>query len=332
MFPRHTPQSALAVALFLLYGGCALTTAQTQPPTEQPSASPPSSVKLNVIVVDSKNHPVDDARQEEFRVFEDGVEQKITYFATETGPVSYGLVIDNSGSLRAQLDSVIRAAQQIVDSNRPEDETFVMRFVDNKHIELVQDFTSNKERLGRALDDLYVQGGQTALIDAVYTATEHLAKNNKGGSEGSRRRVLVLITDGEDRASFYKQDQLFKRLREEGVQLFAIGLVNEVGQGNPRAPRNARERATEFLKRLAGETGGRAFFADSLSEMPRIVEEITHHLHTQYVIGYTPAAGSSSNSSSSRKPFRKIEVKMAETPGRDKRTATTRPGYDAPPK
>jgi Ca-activated chloride channel family protein len=118
---------------------------------------------------------------------------------------------------------VVDAGKTIINSNKPGDETFLVRFISSDKIETVQDFTSNKELLTDGLESFYVEGGQTAIIDAVYLSAEHVSEYRKGDEGDRRRRALIVITDGEDRNSFYKQEQLFARLREEDVQIFVIG-------------------------------------------------------------------------------------------------------------
>src|SRR5262249_6255350 len=172
-------------------------------------------VTLNVRVIDRNNRPIDNVRESEFHVFEDGVLQPITTFSREEVPISYGLAVDTSGSLRSQLQSVIDAGKTIINSNKSGDETFLVRFISSDKIETVQDFTPSKDLLMDGLESLYVEGGQTAIIDAVYLTAEHVAEYKKGNQDDRRRRALIVITDGEDRDSFYKQDQLFSRLREE---------------------------------------------------------------------------------------------------------------------
>ena len=125
-------------------------------------------VQLHVRVIDRNNRPINNVAQNEFHVFEDGVPQKIETFTREEVPISYGLAVDTSGSLRSQLQSVIDAGKTIINSNKPGDETFLVRFISSDKIETVQDFTANKEMLLDGLDSFYVEGGQTAVIDAVY--------------------------------------------------------------------------------------------------------------------------------------------------------------------
>jgi Ca-activated chloride channel family protein len=284
-----------------------------------------SEIKLNVRVVDRLNRPVNDVRQDEFRVFEDGVPQTVESFTKSEVPISYGIVIDNSGSLRNQINQVIDASKTIINSNRPGDETFLVRFVSSDEIKVMQDWTANKQDLNDALDDLFVEGGQTAILDAVYLSAEHAAAHKKGNDlEDKRRRALILVTDGEDRNSFYKQEQLFERLREEDVQIYVIGFVNELDKEGGFIRKSQRSRAVSLLDRLAKETGGRAFYPTSLSELPQIAEDITKDLRTQYVLSYNPTNKRRDGS------FRAVRVAVADAPGRDKRIAITRAGYTAP--
>jgi Ca-activated chloride channel family protein len=281
-------------------------------------------VTLNVRVIDRNNRPIDNVRQEEFRVFEDGAPQPIESFTREEVPISYGLAVDTSGSLRSQLQSVIDAGKTIINSNRPGDETFLIRFISSDKIETVQDFTASKDLLIDGLDSLYVEGGQTAIIDAVYLSAEHIADYKKGGSDDRRRRALILITDGEDRNSFYKQDQLFARLREEDVQIYVIGFVNELDRESGLIRKSPRERAVNLINKLATETGGRAFFPQSIADLPQIAGEIVRDLRTQYVLAYNPTNRERDGS------YRSIKVSVADVPGQDKRIALTRSGRIAP--
>lgn len=281
-------------------------------------------VTLNVRVIDRNNRPIDNVKQSEFRVFEDGERQPIEFFAKEEVPINYGLAIDTSGSLRGQLQSVIDAGKAIIYANKAGDESFVERFISSDKIEIVQDFTASTEFLLDALDNLYVEGGQTAVIDGVYLAAEHVAKYKKGDENDRRRRALIVITDGEDRNSFYKEDQLFARLREEDVQIYVIGFVNELEKEGSFIRKSTREKAVNLLNKLASETGGRAFFPQSLSELPQIAKEIVRDLRTQYVLAYNPTNKSRDGS------YRAIRVAVSDASERDKRIALTRIGRLAP--
>jgi Ca-activated chloride channel family protein len=280
-------------------------------------------VTLNVRVIDRNNRPINNVRENDFRVFEDGVPQPIESFTREEVPISYGLAIDTSQSLRSQIQAVIDAGKTIVHSNKPGDETFLVRFVSSDKIETMQDFTANKDLLSDGLDDLYVEGGQTAIIDAVYLSAEHVAEYKKGDDSDRRRRALIVITDGEDRASFYSQEKLFGRLREEDVQIYVIGFVNELDKEGGFISKSPRQKAVNLINKLATETGGRAFFPESLSELPKIADEIVRDMRTQYVVSYNPTNKARDGS------FRAIKVAV-ESASSEKRIALTRNGRVAP--
>jgi Ca-activated chloride channel family protein len=277
-------------------------------------------VNLNVRVIDRNNRPIGDVRQEEFHVFENGVPQPIFHFSREEVPISYGLAIDTSGSLRSQLGQVLEAGKFIINTNKKGDETFLVRFISSDKIEQVQDFTSNKEDLLDSLDSFYTEGGQTAVVDAVYVSAEHVAEYKKGDDNDRRRRALIVVTDGEDRGSTYTQEELFQRLREEDVQIYVIGFVNELDKEGGVIRKSPREKAVNLINRIAKETGGRAFFPESLSELPQIAEEIVRDLRTQYVVSYSPTDKTRDGS------YRAIRVTVDDATGKDKRIALTRSG------
>jgi Ca-activated chloride channel family protein len=281
-------------------------------------------VTLNVRVIDRNNRPIDNVRQQDFHVFEDGLAQPIESYSREEVPISYGLAVDTSQSLRSQIQAVIDAGKTIVNSNKPGDETFLVRFISSEKIETMQDFTSNKDLLIDGLDDLYVEGGQTAITDAVYLTAEHVAEYKKGDDNDRRRRALIVITDGEDRSSFYSQQSLFARLREEDVQIYVIGFVNELDKEGGFIAKSPRDKAVNFINKLATETGGRAFFPQALSELPQIANEIVRDLRTQYVLAYNPTNKARDGS------FRSIRVVVDDASSRDKRIALTRNGRVAP--
>ncbi|MCA1556329.1 MAG: VWA domain-containing protein [Acidobacteria bacterium] len=285
-----------------------------------------SLVNLNVRVIDRANRPVNDVKQDEFKVFEDGVPQQIFSFTRAEVPISYGLVVDNSGSMKTQLEKVVDATRTIIEQNKPGDETFLERFVSSDEIAILQDFTANKEDLIDAMDKMHTEGGQTAVLDAVYLAAEHVGKHKKGDPlNDKRRRALILVTDGEDRSSFYKQTELFEFLRENDVQIYIIGFVNELDTNNGGIIRkSSKDKSVNLINKLATETGGRAFYPTSLSELPGIADAITRDLRTQYVVSYSPTNKRRDGT------FRKVNVRIEDTSKRDKRIAITRPGYTAP--
>ena len=135
---------------------------------------------------------------------------------------------------------------------------------------------------------------------------------------------MILVTDGEDRVSYYKQEQLFARLREQDVQIYVIGFVNELDREGGFIRKSSKDRAVSLINKLALETGGRAFFPQSISELPQIAGEIVRDLRTQYVLAYNPTNKARDGS------YRAIKVAIADAPGRDKRIALTRSGRLAP--
>jgi Ca-activated chloride channel family protein len=280
-------------------------------------------VTLHVRVIDRNNHPINRLGKDEFKVFEDGVPQPIFAFTEEEVPVIYGLAVDTSGSLRPQFNQVIDAAKTIINSNKKGDETFLERFISSDKIETVQDFTPSRDALLDGLDTLYIEGGQTAVIDGVYLAAEHVAEYKSGGDDDRRRRALIVVTDGEDRASYYPEAQLFQRLREEDVQIFVIGFVNDLEADKGLIRKSPRDKAVNLINRLASETGGRAFFPQSISELPQIANEIVRDLRTQYVISYDPTNKAHDGT------YRSIKVSVAQPSGSDKRIALTRSGRTA---
>jgi Ca-activated chloride channel family protein len=267
-------------------------------------------VLLHVRVTDAANNPVRDVLQQSFQVTEDGVPQKIELFMNEDVPLTYGLLVDCSGSMRSQIEHVVRSGMRIVNTNKPEDETFLVRFVSSDIIETVQELTSNKELLKKGLESLYVEGGQTAVIDAVYLSAEYLAKK-KPDANAVRRRALILVTDGEDRNSFYKKDFLLNYLVSTNTQVFTLALTKELQATKV-------DKAFKFLSELATDTGGRTYFANTPADIERISNEIIKDIRTQYVIGYIPSAGDAS------KNFHKVLVSVGENPNQEKRVAITR--------
>jgi Ca-activated chloride channel family protein len=282
-------------------------------------------VRLNVRVIDRNNRPIDNVQKGDFHVFEDGVAQEIFSLDRREVPISYGLAVDTSGSLRSQLPAVIDAAKTIINSNKAGDETFLERFISSDKIETIQDFTDKKDLLLDGLDNLYTEGGQTAVVDGVYLAAEHVAEYKKGDDSDRRRRALIVITDGEDRNSYYKEVQLLQKLREEDVQIYLIGFVAELDKDAGFIRKSPRDKAINLIKGLASESGGRAFFPQSLSELPEIANAIVRDLRTQYVVAYSPTNKSHDGS------YRAIRVNMEDGPERDKRIALTRSGRIALP-
>lgn len=284
-------------------------------------------VVLNVRVVDSSNRSVNKLNQSQFEVYEDNILQPITSFTTAEVPIIDALVVDNSRSLRSQLGKIIEAGKIIVGTNRSKDETAIVRFVSTDKIEVVQDFTTSKSSLNDALDNLFVEGGQTAIIDAVYLTAKKVEQyQNSQKKDDARLRAIILVSDGDDRGSSYKEQQLFELLRKSNVQIYAIGFVNDLSKEPVGSDISRQEKAKALLIRLTQETGGKVYFPNSINELPQIASDISGELRTQYLISYSPTNENRDGT------FRKIKVVIAEGANKEKRSANTRTGRTSAPK
>ncbi|QQS33342.1 MAG: VWA domain-containing protein [Acidobacteriota bacterium] len=332
----------LSIAVIAAVVSFDVTTAQTVTPSPSPTATPPSIkpsptpdesdevikvdtelVNLSVRVIDRNNRPINNLRQNEFRIFEDGVQQQIEFFSQAEVPTNYAIVVDNSGSMRRQLDKVIEAGKVFVNANRAEDETMIVRFIGRDKIEIEQPFTPNKTDLIDALENLFIEGGQTAVIDAVYLTVENVDSYEKNDREDRKRRALILVTDGEDRNSYYSEKQLIELLRESEVQIYAIGFVDELSNEGGFISKSPQAKSKALLEKMAAETGGKAYFPTSAAELPRLAQEISSEIRTQYSIGYIPTNDRRDGT------FRSIRVSVADGPNSQKRIAVTRAGRTA---
>ena len=329
-----------AVALLLMRSGGSTVEAKAPTPTPTPTATPNPTpriddpneiikvdtelVNLNVRVIDRNNRSINNVQEKEFKIFEDGVQQQIDFFSKSEVPTNYALVIDNSGSMRQQLDKVVEAGKVFVNTNRPDDETMIIRFVGRDKIEIEQPFTPNKADLNDALDNLYIEGGQTAIIDAVYLAVQNVDEYEKSNkTEDRKRRALILVSDGEDRNSYYNEKQLFDLLRESEVQIYVIGFVDDLSKDGGFISKSPRDKAKSFLERIATESGGKAYFPASPAELPNLAKEISSELRTQYSIGYIPSNDKHDGT------YRTIKVSVDDGPNAQKRIAIARAGRNA---
>ena len=281
-------------------------------PTPANNTQAGKMVVLHVRVTDPGGTAVRDVPRDAFQVTEDGVPQKIELFMNEDIPLSYALAIDSSGTMRSQFGAIVQAAKNIVNANKDTDETFLVRFISSDKIETVQEFTTDKRVLLNLLDGFYVEGGSTAVIDAVYLTAEHLAQRKTDPNQ-LRRKVLILVSDGDDRISYYTKDKLFQLLASTDTQIFTIALMTDLKP-------DQRDKAIQLLSQLARETGGRTFFPKSVRDLERISNDIINDIRTQYVIGYVP-------STESKNSFHKTVVSITQGADQDKRVAITRVGY-----
>ena len=260
-------------------------------------------VVLHATVIDEKHRLVTGLTRNDFQVFEDGTPQQITSFRREDIPVAIGIVIDNSGSMRDKRPAVNQAAINLVRASNPQDEVFIVNFNDEYYLD--QDFTSQVPQLKEALDRIESRGG-TALYDAVVASADHLKKNAR-----LDKKVLLVVTDGEDNASRESLEQAIRRLQaENGPTVYTIGILGTEKQ----------RRARRALSEMAEQTGGVAFFPKDLSEVDSISQAVAHDIRNQYTIGYRPS------NSRAQGGYRTIKVD-ARAPGYKHLQVRTRSGY-----
>ena len=250
--------------------------------------------------------------KENFKVFENNVEQEIESFSSEDAPMSVGIVFDTSGSMGSKLQRSRQAVGEFMKSANPEDEFLLVQFNDNA--ELTVPFTGNTEDIQNRL--IFVQSrGRTALLDGVYMAMNEMKKAH------NPRKAILIISDGGDNSSRYTQSEVRNFVREADVQIYAIGIFEPVG-ARGRTPEEFD--GPDLLRDLAEQTGGRDFEVDNIGEMPDVAAKIGLELRNQYVLGYSPK-----NKDRDGK-FRRIQVKLVKTKELGQITPRWRLGYYAP--
>jgi Ca-activated chloride channel family protein len=257
-------------------------------------------VIVPVTVTDAADRPLIDLPRERFRIFEDNIEQKISSFGAEDGPVSVGFVIDASSSMKGRMPASILAIQEFLKDTTPGDEFSLVRFSDQP--DLVTAFTQDPNEILSALSRVQ-SAGWTALNDAICFGMQRMK------TARNVRRALVVLTDGGDNNSRYSEWEVRNLARESDVRVYSIGILE-----NPR-----------LLDHLAADTGGRTFPVHKLDELPEVAARLSRDLRSQYLIGY-----SSSNEQNDGK-YRRVRVELAE-PKRDVPLKVHwRQGYFAPP-
>jgi Ca-activated chloride channel homolog len=264
-------------------------------------------VVLNVAVRDRNGRFASDLREPDFEIYEDGVRQSVQLFKHEDIPVTVGLVIDHSGSMRPKLADVIAAAGTFVQASSPEDEMFVINFNEKVTIGLPDAIllTNRSDELTRAISNS-PSTGKTALYDAIVKARERL---QTGGRD---KKVLIVISDGGDNASAHSLAEVLKMAEQSSALVYTIGIFDE----------EDADRNPDVLRRLARVTGGEAFFPGKLNGVVAICERIARDIRHQYTIGYV------SNNAANPGAYRSIRV-VARGTGNSKLFVRTRSGYIA---
>lgn len=265
-------------------------------------------VELPISVIDSDGNFVSGLTSQNFRVYEDGKPQAITLFEREDLPVTVGLIVDHSRSMGPKLSAVTAAVSSFAHSSNPEDEMFVVEFSDRVWLELFggQPFTSDVGVLENAINSVAAEG-QTALYDGVYEGLERLSLGHRN------KKALIIVSDGGDNVSRRKYGEVLTLARQSQAVIYAIGLIKESGaEEDPR-----------ILKGLCKDTGGLAFFPDTVETVTDISVRIAQDLRQQYTVGYTPPKNVRTG------VFHKIQVRVS-APGKGKMQVRTRAGYLAP--
>ena len=267
-------------------------------------------VVLHTTVLDDRGKFADGLKAENFRVFEDKVEQKLDTFKREDVPVSMGLVIDNSGSMRDKRPRVNEAAITLVEASNKQDEAFVVNFNDDFYLDLDKDFTNSVPELKEALERIDSRGS-TALYDAVIGSVDHLKKASKD------KRVLLVVTDGEDNSSHNSLDKTVREIQKTNTVIYTIGLLGD-------EKRKEKNHAMKALKEIAEASGGLAFFPENVEDVHNICEQVAHDIRNQYTLAYYPSNTKKDGT------FRAVTVQVIPPRGRGKLVARTRNGYYAP--
>jgi VWFA-related protein len=309
----------LSLALFAALALAQTPSTQTAPEQAPSGATPPAGeqggvamftstaryVPLNVTVTDKNDRLVTNLPESAFQVLENGVPQPIKIFKHEDVPVSMGLVIDNSGSMRLRRAGVVAATLTLVKDSNPEDESFVVNFNDEPFLD--QDFTSDISLLQKGLDRIDAKGG-TAMRDAIRVSIDHLRDKAKHD-----KKVIVVVTDGNDNASMVTLQSLTKLAQQDGTLIYAIGLLAD-------EDKSEANKAKKALKTLVDATGGLVFFPKDVNDVEPIAHEVAHDIRNQYSIWYAPLNDKLDGT------YRQIKVNV-KGPGNP--VARTRAGYYA---
>ena len=267
-------------------------------------------VLVNATVTDPQNRYVTGLGQEHFQVWEDKTEQKIDYFSAEDVPISLGVIFDISGSMKDKISTARDAAVTFLKTGNPDDEYFLVEFANRP--EVAEDFTTDVSKLQNRLIFAPAKG-MTAMYDSVYLGLEKL-------KEGSNpKKALLLITDGEDNRSRYTFANVKDFIKEQDVQIYAIGIVDTY---NSQLTTGRTGRA--MIEELADLTGGRSFFPTSVYDLDDICTKIAVELKNQYVIGYGSTNGAKDGK------WRKLRVKVNPPKGLPHLNVRSKSGYYAP--
>lgn len=271
-------KGAVVFSLLLLGVPRGLLARQDEDKSEQKSTvfrAETNLVLLDVTVTGKRGQAMKRLQRNEFAVYEDGTKQDVVFFSDENRPVSWGLVVDRSGSMLGMMEEVSNAVLHSVKAGTREDDVFIMKF--NHDVDLVQDFTSDRDKLLAASRNLWAMGG-TALYDAVALAADHLRHGTH------QKKVLVVVTDGEDNASHISFERLLAMVKRSEALVYTVGFFNS----DMPILRLLEGETRKELQRLAEQTGGMAYFPKNMEECDQACRDIATQVSQQYSLGYYP--------------------------------------------
>jgi Ca-activated chloride channel family protein len=308
--------TGLMPALLLLVAG---TAAMGQDASKADSRGTPIKVdvrlvNLNVAVTDKRGQPYTALTADNFRVYDNGMEQAIHHFSKDDVPFTMGLVLDRSGSMFMMMKEVYQAAFHTITSSKAEDEFFIEAF--NDEVQTQQDFSTDRLLLEQQVNGIQA-GGATALYDAILDGVDHIQQGHH------EKKALLVVTDGADNASTHRFEEVLERARKESVALYVVGMFDK---GDLFAEGINENHLKKLLTQLAEATGGKAYFPRNVKECEQACITIAHELRQQYALGYYPSLQLQDGS------WHNVEVRL--NLDRDVRDlelkARTRAGYYAP--
>jgi Ca-activated chloride channel family protein len=302
----HPRSRLLAFALVAGLGSAPVVPALAQEATPRFTADT-RLVVLHATVVDKNGKLITNLPRAAFRVYEDGVEQQMKIFKREDVPVSMGMVVDNSGSMREKRKKVEDAAMALVKASNPQDEVFIVNFNDEAYLDV--DFTSNLKKLEDGVARIDSRGG-TAMRDAIDLSMEHLK------SKGKRdKKVIVVVTDGNDNASEISLEKMIQKAQQREVLIYTIGLLNE-------EEKREAKRAKRALDALTMATGGVSYYPKDVDDVGQFTLKVAHDIRNQYILAYSPSNQALDGS------YRQIRVVVNSG---NRPSVRTRTGYYATP-
>lgn len=278
----------------------------------------PLEIKANVLALNSAGLQINNVKAEDLKIFENGVEQKLTSFVRKESFLNVGLVMDNSASLRPHLMKIVKIGKVLAANLRVNDQAFVVRFVSADKIEVIQDWTTDKEILEETFEDrMFIEPGQSAVVDGLYLSAEKIVE--RAASDKTARNAIVIVTDGDDRDSYFKIEQALAIAKNSDVQIFLITLTKDLKE-------KAARRAEVLVHTAALKTGGRAFVLNTFSDdaMTAALQSLIVELRSQYIIGYT------STNPNRDGQTRNLTVQIADNPAGEKQQAFIRESFVVP--